>query len=369
MEENRIRVAITQGDTNGVGWEVIFKTFSEAGMLELCTPIVYGNPRTASYHRKCLNMEVAFAAIQDGGEAQPERLNLVVCDDTEIPVTLGRESTEGGRQAWLALERAVADCRDGKADVLVTAPINKHAMQQSGEFPFPGHTEYLQETIGEGDKALMLMTGDKLRIALATNHLPVSQIASSITVDLLVEKLAILHKSLQRDFGIRAPRIAVLALNPHAGDNGVLGTEERDIIVPAIKKACDELGIRAFGPYPADGFFGMASYGHFDGILAMYHDQGLVPFKALSMGDGVNFTAGLPVVRTSPDHGTAYDIVGRGEADETSFRNAVYAAIDILRQRRLYDEASRNPLEKLYHEYHEDERRVHRRSAEESDEE
>ncbi len=359
MEDNRIRVAITQGDTNGVSYEVILKALDDMCMLELCTPIIYGNPRTASYHRKCLGMETMFTTIQDGSEAQPDRINFVVCDDTEIPVSLGRESAEGGRQSLLALERAMQDYRDGKFDVLVTAPINKHAMQ-SEMFNFPGHTEYIENAIGDGSKALMILMNSTLRVALATIHLPVAKIAAAINEDTIAEKLGILNRSLQRDFGIDNPRVAVLALNPHAGEQGFLGTEEQDIITPAIERACKEHGMNVFGPYAADGFFGTGEYAHFDGILAMYHDQGLAPFKALAMNSGVNFTAGLPIVRTSPDHGTAYDIVGKGVADETSLRNAIFAAIDIYRNRIRHDEAASNPLEKLYHERREEVRKTRR---------
>ncbi len=356
MEQNRIRVGITQGDTNGIGLEVILKTFQEEDMLELCTPVIYGNPRLASYHRKCCGINTNFTCIHDGSEAQPDRVNFVVCDDTEILVTMGRESQEAGKQALLSLERAIADYKAGKVDVLVTAPINKHSIQSEG-FHFPGHTEYIQDVAGEGAKSLMILMTQRIRVALVTNHIPVSKIAQGVTEEKILEKLTIFNRSLLRDFGIRAPRIAVLGLNPHAGDNGLLGTEEQEVIAPAIEKANTELGIKAFGPYAADGFFGRATYEQFDGVLAMYHDQGLAPFKTLAMDSGVNFTAGLPIVRTSPDHGTAYDIAGKGIAEENSFRQAVYAALDIYRNRRIYEEITSNPLERLYSARREDERR------------
>ncbi len=358
MESNAIRIAITQGDTNGIGYEVILKTFAEPTMLELCTPIIYGNPHIAAYHRKACNLQAPFLTIQDASEAQEGKLNLVTCDDTEAPVSLGQPSEEAARQALLSLQAALTDCLQGKAEALVTAPINKHSIQ-SPEFSFPGHTEYIEAQAGEGAKALMILVARNLRVALATTHLPVKDITPALTQSLIEEKLTILHNSLKRDFKIGDPRIAVLALNPHAGDAGTLGNEETDIIAPALQRANEQLGIKAFGPYAADGFFG-ASYQQFDAILAMYHDQGLAPFKALVMNEGVNFTAGLPLVRTSPDHGTAYDIAGKNRADENSFRQAVYTAIDITRNRLRFDEAQQNPLPKLYHEKREDVRRQRR---------
>ncbi len=356
MEENKIRVAITQGDTNGVGYEVILKTFGEEEMADLCTPIIYGNPRLASYHRKSCGITTNFHTIRDASEAQPARLNFLICDDAEAPVSLGKPTPEGGRQALLALERALADYKLGKFDALVTAPIHKGSIQ-SDQFRFPGHTEYLQAAVGGDAKALMILVSPQMRVALATTHLPLSRVPAAITEQLVTEKLTLLRHSLRRDFAIPTPRIAVLSLNPHAGDGGLLGREEQEVIIPAISKACEESAIKAFGPYPADGFFGTGMYDHFDGILAMYHDQGLAPFKALAGEEGVNFTAGLPLVRTSPGHGTAYDIAGKGVASESSFRHAIYAAIDIFRNRQRHDEAWSNPLEKLYHERREGERR------------
>lgn len=359
MSDNRIRVAITQGDTNGIGLEVILKTFANPTMCELCTPILYGNPRIATYHRKCMELTTNFNTIQDANEALPDRLNLVAVDDAEVEVNFGQDSTEAGAQALKALEAAITDYKYGKVDVLVTAPINKHTIQCEG-FHFPGHTEYIEHCVGEGQKALMILMNEQIRVALLSTHLPIAQVAQSVTEENLIEKITLLNHSLQRDFGIEKPRIAVLGLNPHAGDNGLLGTEEQDVIAPAVQKAYNELHIHAFGPFPADGFFGAQSYTHFDAILAMYHDQGLAPFKTLAMNDGVNFTAGLPLVRTSPDHGTAMDIAGKGVADENSFRQAIYTAIDVVRNRQAYDEATENPLEELYHKRREDERRNRR---------
>jgi 4-hydroxythreonine-4-phosphate dehydrogenase len=265
---------------------------------------------------------------------------------------LGKPSRESGKAAFEALERAMAEYKEGMFDVLVTAPIHKQ-MIQSETFTFPGHTEYIEQNVGEGAKALMILANETLRVALVTGHLPVTKITSTFTQELIQEKLSIFNTSLKQDFGIGAPRIAVLALNPHAGDGGVIGTEEETIITPAIK-AMREQGILCYGPFPADGFMGSGSFNHFDGVLAMYHDQGLIPFKVLAMENGVNFTAGLPIVRTSPDHGTAFDIAGKNQASPDSFRQALYMAIDIHRNRKSDAEAHRNPLRKLYFEKRDD---------------
>lgn len=352
MEQNRIKVAITQGDVNGIGYEVILKTFEDPTMLELCTPIIYGSPKVMTYHRKALNLEVSFSIINSATEAQHGRINVVNCNDDEVKVDLGKPSRESGKAAFDALECAMNDYKEGLYDVLVTAPIHKQ-MIQSESFTFPGHTEYIEQSVGEGAKALMVLASERLRVALVTAHIPVSKVASTLTQELIQEKLQLFDSSLRGDFGISAPRIAVLALNPHAGDGGVIGNEETTIITPAIK-AMREQGILCYGPYPADGFMGNGSFTKFDGVLAMYHDQGLTPFKVLAMDEGVNFTAGLPLVRTSPDHGTAFDIAGKGEASESSFRQAVYMAIDIYRNRQNDAEAHRNPLRKLYFEKRDD---------------
>ena len=352
MEDNKIRIGITQGDINGVGYEVILKTFADPVMLELCTPVIYGSPKVAAYHRKALDLPTNFSIINSASEASPNRLSVVNCTDDEVKVEYSKPDSESGKAALGALERAIEEYREGLIDVIVTAPINKHTIQSEG-FAFPGHTEYIEEKLGEGSKSLMILMKDDFRVALVTTHLPVSQIASSITKELIQEKIAIFHRSLKYDFGIGAPRIAVLALNPHAGDDGLLGTEEQEIIVPALQEM-KEKGILCYGPYAADGFMGAGNYTHFDGVLAMYHDQGLAPFKALAMDDGVNYTAGLPVVRTSPAHGTAYDIAGKGVASEDSFRQAIYVAMDVFRNRAREDEARRNPLRKQYYEKRDD---------------
>lgn len=353
MENNRkIRVGITHGDINGVGYEVILKTFSDPAMLELCTPIVYGSPKVAAYHRKGLDILTNFSIINSAEEAQEERLSILNCTDDELKVELTKPTKEAGKAALDALERALEDYQEGLIDVLVTAPINKHTIQ-SETFQFPGHTEYIEERVGEGKKALMILVKDDLRMALVTGHIPVKDIATTLTKELIQEKLAIFHHSLKQDFGIDNPRIAVFSLNPHAGDNGLIGTEESEIIRPAMEEMIAK-GIQCFGPYPADGFMGSGNFCHFDGILAMYHDQGLAPFKALAMDEGVNYTAGLPIVRTSPAHGTAYDIAGQGLAEESSFRQAIYAAMDIYRNRLIEKEIHARPLRKQYYERRDD---------------
>lgn len=356
MGNKKIRIAITHGDTNGIGYEVIFKTFSEPAMLELCTPVIYGSPKVAAYHRNALGMDASFTIISRAEDAADDRINLLTVFDEEIKVELGHPSKDAGTAALKALECAVRDYKAGLFDVLVTAPINKNNIQGEG-FNFCGHTEYIEERAGEGSKSLMILFENSLRVALLTTHLPVKDIAAAVTKERIKEKATIFFNSLKRDFRVATPRIAVLGLNPHAGDDGLLGTEEKDIIAPAIEELSAE-GVNVFGPYPADGFFGNGSYRAFDGILAMYHDQGLAPFKALSAGCSVNYTAGLPVVRTSPGHGTAYDIAGKGVADASSFRNAIYAAIDIFRNRNGYDEPLQNPLKKLYHERKDDSDKV-----------
>lgn len=353
MEENRkIRVGITHGDINGVGYEVILKAFADSTMFDLCTPIVYGSPKVAAYHRKALELQTSFSIINTAEEAQEGKLNILACTEDELKVELSKPSAEAGKAALDALERALADYKEGLIDVLVTAPINKHSIQ-SDEFHFPGHTEYIEERVGEGEKALMILMKDDFRVALVTGHLPVKDIAAALTKELIMEKMEIFNRSLKQDFNIGCPRIAVFSLNPHAGDNGLLGTEETEVIIPAMKEM-QAKGVQCFGPYPADGFMGSGNFTHFDGILAMYHDQGLAPFKALAMDEGVNYTAGLPIVRTSPAHGTAYDIAGQGVASEDSFRQAIYTAIDVYRNRVIEKQIHARPLRKQYYEKRDD---------------
>ena len=347
MDNKKIKIGITQGDINGIGYEVILKTLSDPRIAEMYTTVVYGSSKVAAYHRKALELApVNFNVVNSASEALEGKLNLVTCVAEDIKVELSKSTTIAGEASLAALNKAVEEYQNGFIDVLVTAPINKHNIQ-SDDFVFPGHTEYLEQKCGNGEKSLMILMQDDFRVALVTNHVPVSQIASLITKENVLTKLTLLNKSLMQDFGIQKPRIAVLGLNPHAGDDGLLGKEEQEVIIPALQEATQK-GIMCFGPYPADGFFGADKYKHFDAVLAMYHDQGLAPFKVLAMERGVNYTAGLPIVRTSPAHGTAYDIAGKNLASEDSFRQAIYTAIDIYNSRIQYQEMRRNPLRKQY---------------------
>jgi 4-hydroxythreonine-4-phosphate dehydrogenase len=322
--------------------EVIIKTFLDPQMLDICTPVIFGSNKTATFHRKALNVEdFSFNPIKELSEINPKRANIINVYDDEPLVELGKQTETGGKYAFLSLEAAAYALAQKKIDVLVTAPINKENIQ-SPDFNFPGHTEYLDDKFGDGN-SLMFLVSDTLRVAVATGHIPVTQVAQALTPELILKKIQVLHKSLIQDFEVRKPKIAVLGLNPHAGDNGVIGNEEQSIINPAINKAKEE-GMLVYGPYPADGFFGNGTYKNFDAVLAMYHDQGLIPFKTIAFNNGVNFTAGLPVVRTSPDHGTAYDIAGKNLASEESFRKAIYTAIDIYKTRQTYDLITANPL-------------------------
>ncbi|MEI6275744.1 MAG: 4-hydroxythreonine-4-phosphate dehydrogenase PdxA [Prolixibacteraceae bacterium] len=342
MEQHKLRVGITHGDINGIGYEVIIKTLSDSRLLETCTPIVYGSPKVAAYHRKALDVELfSFNQIAHAREANSKRVNIINCVDEEIRVELGKSTPEAGEAALLSLQAAVKDLKSGDIDVIVTAPINKENIQ-SEHFKFPGHTEFFASEFASKNY-MMLMVSDQLKIGVVTGHIPLQQVSPSLTKEKILSNIRILHKTLMEDFSLHKPRIAVLGLNPHAGDKGVIGTEDQEIIRPAIKQANEE-GIIALGPFPADGFFGSNDFRKFDAVLAMYHDQGLIPFKVLAFESGVNFTAGLPVIRTSPGHGTAYEIAGTGVASEDSFRNAIYLAIDVFESRKLYKELSKNPL-------------------------
>ncbi len=342
MRTDKIRVGITHGDINGIGYEIIFKVLSDIRMFEFCTPIIYGSSKIAAYHRKTLNISnFSLNNIKEADEAHTKRANIINCVDDNIRVELGKETKMGGEAAYSALSKAVSDLKKNKIDVLVTAPIHKKNIQ-SDEFKFPGHTEYLESEFG-GQGSLMLLISDVMKVGVVTGHVPLKDAPELITKEKIVAKLKILNKTLKEDFTIRKPKIAVLGLNPHAGDNGLIGKEEKDVIIPAIEEAKSK-DIMALGPYPADGFFGSNNLSKFDAILAMYHDQGLIPFKTISFASGVNFTAGLPIIRTSPDHGTAFEIAGQGVANEESFRQALYSAIDIFKNRSSYKELSKNPL-------------------------
>jgi 4-hydroxythreonine-4-phosphate dehydrogenase len=341
---DQIKVGITQGDINGIGYEIIIKTLLDSRINDFCVPIVYGSAKVAAYHRKALNIQnFSLNIIRDAEKAHTKKSNVINCLDDNIRVELGKSSPDAGKAALKALDCAVKDLKEGKIDVLVTGPINKDNIQ-SEDFDFPGHTEYLTQHFGQNRETLMLMVSDLMKVGVVTGHIPLKQVPEVLTQDLILRKLRIMDKTLLQDFKIRKPRIAVFGLNPHASDGGLMGDEENNIIIPAIQRAKEE-DIMAFGPYPADGFFGSDNIKKFDGILAMYHDQGLAPFKAISFDEGVNFTAGLDIIRTSPDHGTAYELAGQGEASPKSFRNALFLALDVYRNRKEYEELSSNPLE------------------------
>ena len=328
-------VGITQGDSNGIGYEVIIKAISDPRVLEFFTPVVYGSSKLFGFYRKSIPEidQLDTNVITMASDAKPKRINILNCLPDNVFAEPGQATPDSASAAITALGRAVGDIKSGLIDVLVTGPINKKAMSGQG-FGFPGHTEYLQQQFGVKD-VTMLMTSHRLKLGVVTGHIPLKDVVSNISADKILSKLRLMNRSLKEDFCIDQPRIAVLSLNPHSGDGGLLGTEEQDIIIPAISKATAE-GILAFGPYSPDGYFGLGHYERFDATLAMYHDQGLAPFKALSFEDGVNFTAGLPIVRTSPDHGTAFELAGRDMADPQSMRSAIFTGVDIFNARLDY---------------------------------
>ncbi len=337
-----VRVGVTHGDFNGISYEIMIKAFMDNRLYELFTPVIYGLPRVMGFHKKSLRLQdLNYHIISNSARITDRKLNVLSLSDEEIKIEFGKSSTLAGEYAFKALEAAVKDLKDNNIDVLVTAPINK-ANIHSDDFPFQGHTEYLTQRFGVQD-TLMLMVSDRLKVGTVTNHLPVKEVAENITEERILSKLYILGDSLKKDFLIEKPKIAVLGLNPHAGDHGLIGNEDETIIQAAVIKAKKQ-GLLTFGPFPADGFFGSGNYTKFDAVLAMYHDQGLIPFKLLSEDGGVNFTAGLPVIRTSPDHGTAYDIAGKNEASPVSMRQAVYLAIDIYKNRQKWEAMHANPL-------------------------
>lgn len=342
IREYPIRVGISIGDINGIGPEVVIKALSDNRLLLDCIPIIYASNKVLAYHKKMMNQpDFSYQSCKSADDAVAKKVNVINLWDEEIHFDLGKATELGGKYAFKSLESATQDLANGKIDVLVTAPISKEAMAKSG-FQFPGHTEYLASLAGESEALMMMVSGD-LRVALVTSHIPLKEVSSALTKEKIAEKIMQLDKSLRKDFRIQRPKIAVLGLNPHAGENGKMGDEEATIIKPGIQLAYDQKCL-AFGPYPADGFFGSAARYEFDAVLAMYHDQGLTAFKALAFDDGVNFTAGLPVVRTSPDHGTAFDIVGQDKASETSMRSAIYLAMDVFRNNKLHKEIFANPL-------------------------
>ncbi len=342
----KFKLGISLGDFNGVGPEVIIKAFMDQRMLDICTPVIYGSTKIMSYHKNLVAgaEDIRFQGIPTADKSYNNRINVVNCWNESVNISLGKASEEGGKYAYIALDKAMEELKAGKIDALVTAPIHKKAMNLAN-FPHAGHTEFITEYVGKKD-SLMLMVNDDLRVGLVTNHLPLKDVAQAITKEKVRNKIRTFYKTLHRDFGIDKPVLAVLGLNPHAGDDGVLGKEEEEIIRPIIVEL-KKKGMMVMGPYPADGFFGSEQRTKFDGILAMYHDQGLVPFKALSFGQGVNYTGGLPVIRTSPDHGTAFDIVGKNKANPDSFRKAIYLAKDVYVNRKNYEEDNANRVEKV----------------------
>jgi 4-hydroxythreonine-4-phosphate dehydrogenase len=337
----QIKIGITLGDINGIGPEVVIKALQDNRILTNCTVIIYGSTKILAAHNKTIEGEFAYQSIKDNEKPDPKKINVINCWTEEVPVEFGQKTLQGGQCAFKALEEATKDLAAGKIDVLVTAPISKENIQNAG-FQFPGHTEYLAAMANEKE-ALMMMVSDNLRVALVSAHLSLKDAVSQLTKEKIVNKVMAVDASLKRDFKIVRPKIAVLGLNPHAGEKGTLGKEEIDIINPAISELSAK-GILVYGPYPSDGFFGSAAITQFDAIVAMYHDQGLTPFKALAFDTGVNFTAGLPIVRTSPDHGTAFDIAGQNKASEQSMRNAIYLAMDVFENRQFYKEINANPL-------------------------
>ncbi len=342
-EKNRpVRVGVTHGDFNGISYEIMIKALMDNRLYEMFTPVIYGLPRVIGYHRKQLRLtDLNYHVISNSSKIIDRKLNILSLSDEEIKIEFGKSTPLAGQFAYQALETAVKDIKNKKIDVLVTAPINKENIH-SQDFPFQGHTEYLTNRFQVED-SLMLMVSDSLRVGTVTNHLPVKEVAQNITEEKLLSKLNILHESLKKDFLIERPKIAVLGLNPHAGDNGVIGTEDETIIHSTLIKVKKQ-GMLVFGPFAADGFFGSGKYTQFDAVLAMYHDQGLIPFKLLAENGGVNYTAGLPIIRTSPDHGTAYDIAGKNLASPASMRQAVYLAINIFRNRRQWEAMHAHPL-------------------------
>lgn len=341
---SNITIGISCGDINGIGLEVVLKALAIKNIGAKYQLVIYGSTKVVAYHKNIISQEnIQFHSIQSAAEAQAGRINIINCWPDNVNITLGKATDLGGKCAYEALERAVKDLKAGEIDALVTAPIHKKAMQLAN-FPFVGHTEYITNEF-KAKESLMLMVSDNLRVGLVTNHLPIREVAAAITKEKVLRKILIMAETLRIDFDIPRPTIAVFGLNPHAGDEGAIGDEDKQIIHAAIEEAKAK-GIMAFGPYPADGFFGSAQHLKFDGLLAMYHDQGLVPFKALSFGAGVNYTAGLAAVRTSPDHGTAYDIAGKGEADESSFIKALYLAADIVHNRSEYLDMHANSIER-----------------------
>lgn len=345
MSQNKPVIGISCGDLNGIGIELIVKTFSDTRLLDHCTPVIFASGKAINFYKKSVpETTFSYQNIKDFSRINHRQINLFNCWEEEVVITPGQLSESAGKYAVVSLQSAVAALKQKQIDGLVTAPIHKKNIQ-SAEFSFTGHTPYLKSMFEVKDVVMMLCAGD-FRVALVTEHIPVSDIAKHITKEAILSKLNIIHQSLRKDFGIEKPRIAVLGLNPHAGDEGLIGNEEETIIKPAIKEAKNN-NMLVIGPFSADAFFARRNFEKFDAVLAMYHDQGLIPFKALASGEGVNYTAGLPAVRTSPDHGTAFDIAGKDKADPSSFLTSIYECIDIINRRKEYEDNRQNPLRKM----------------------
>lgn len=350
MENNRkIRIAITHGDTNGIGYELIFKTFADAEILDIFTPIIYGSPKVATYHRNALDIEANFTIINDASEAKDGRVNLLPIFDEEIKVELGVPSEESGHAALKAIDKVLEDYQKGLFDVLVTAPLDNNE-----QFHFNGQSRYIADHLGIEEQGLTMLVNERLRIGMCTRNLPLKDVSECLTKESIIKQVKILHESLKRDFRLSSPRIGILAFNPKAGDNGLLGSEETDIILPAIEQLADAHSVQAFGPYAGDTFFGNCQFDAFDGVLAMYYEQAFIPFRTLTCSGGINYTAGLPLIRTAPDIPNSLAIAGKNIADVESFRHAIFLAIDIYRNRAFYDAPMANPLPKLYKERKED---------------
>ena len=338
----KIRVGVSVGDINGIGMEVIFKTFMDKRMLEFCTPVIFGSIKVASYHKKVNEIKnFSFNIIDSFKNVNDKQVNLLNCWKEDVEIKLGESTEESAKYAFISLEKAKESLKDNDIDVLVTAPINKSSIQKK-QHDFVGHTEYLEQNFN--GNSVMMMISDNMKIAFVTSHVPLSEVPKLLTKEKIIEKLKSINTTLVQDFGVRKPKIAVIGLNPHAGENGMLGNEEEEIIIPAIRKSKEVNSILAFGPYPADSFFIPNNLSRFDAILSMYHDQGLTPFKTLSFSEGVNYTSGLNIVRTSPVHGTGYDIAGKNIANEQSFRESVFVACDIIKKRRYYFSLKENSL-------------------------
>ena len=336
----KIKIGISIGDLNGIGGELVIKTFEDNRMLQFCTPVIYASVKSMAFLKKHFQSSFEFNKIQNVSQAVHSKVNVVSVWHENVEINFGQEDSKIGAYALKSLQAAVEDLKNDQIDVLVTAPINKYNIQ-SDEFKFPGHTDYLAQNL-EGD-SLMFMVSDDLKVGLLTDHVPVSEVSTQITAELIEKKISIIHNSLIRDFNISKPRIAVLGINPHTGDNGVIGTEDDTVLRPTLETIKNK-GQLVYGPYAADSFFGSKNYKNFDAIIATYHDQGLIPFKTLAFGNGVNYTAGLNKVRTSPDHGTAYEIAGKGVADLSSFKEAIFSGLTIFRNRKMNAKLMANPL-------------------------